>query len=244
MSEPNDFDPMDLEPIEASLKEHFAPPSLDALCDRVAEIAAAEDEAGPPPEQLSTRREPPSAGLVLAVVAAAAAVLLVVLGPWSTPSTDEPSAPNELGEAVVANADPPTTSELAGRQLDGFLDRDAMLPGDDGSCAAPAPPEMCDGSSSFPQLLASSSVTQLGECGGLTGRSCSEFDLPADRALLVQLAPSGAKAIVCIEHPWTDPHPMLPASSDYNIFRRELGDYVLYEITPLPTSTALEFVRI
>ena len=86
-------------------------------------------------------------------------------------------------------------------------------------------------------------VEQVGECGGRTNTTCDAFDLPADRALLVTLS-TGERAIVCIERPWTDPKPELPPDSGYNIFRRELGDYILYEITPRSAPEAAALVRL
>ena len=62
--------------------------------------------------------------------------------------------------------------------------------------------------------------------------------------MVVQLMPAGPHVIVCIEPPWADPEPQLPADSRYNIFRRTLGDYVLYEVTPLDTPRAVDSISI
>ena len=77
----------------------------------------------------------------------------------------------------------------------------------------------------------------------MTGQGCDGFDLPADRALLVQLA-SGERIILCIERPWTDPAPELPPKSNLHRFRSELGDYVIYEFTPLDHPAATPFLQL
>lgn len=253
MSEPNDLDPTEdplAVPIAASLKRQFSPPSLDALEARIAAEAARLDEEPAP----ASTPVPPAANdpggrwLVAAAFLAAAALVLLIARPWAdptppnaptTPPQRSPIAKTQDPEEVM----PPTMSERAGHQLDGFLKRgDALATAD--ACGPLEPPEVCNvDAGGYPHLPEGLPVTQLGECGGTTGTSCDEFDLPADRALLVQLS-TGEHAIVCIEHPWTDPEPKLPPGSRYNIFRRELGDYILYEITPLGEAEAAPLVRL
>ncbi len=241
-------DPIDFDPIAASLRRQFSPPSLDALEQQIASEAErmARQQAHPvavplapaPPERT------PTWPLVLTVaLAVAAAVLLLLMRPWSpdpTTATGRPVAETLDPEVVV----PPTNALRAGAQLEGFLRRGDGFAADETDCSLTPPPEVCGTDARYPQLLPSPSVRQLGECGGDTSTDCADFDLPADRALLVQLEPGGNRAIVCIERPWTDPHPVLPAGSGYRIFRRELGDHVLYEITPLDEPRALDKIRL
>ena len=255
MSEPHDLDPTE-DPIAASLKRQFSPPSLEALEARIAAEAArleAEDsEPAAAPELLEAANDAANnsggAWLVAAAFIAAAALVLLIVRPWaSDPASDAPAKPPKPSP-IAKTQDPqevipPTMSERAGHQLDGFLNRGDTLATTD-ACGPLEPPEVCNvDAGGYPHLPEGLPVTQLGECGGTTGTSCDEFDLPADRALLVQLS-TGAQAIVCIEHPWTDPKPKLPPGSRYNIFRRELGDYILYEITPLGEAEAAPLVRL
>ncbi|MBV1856963.1 MAG: hypothetical protein KUG77_01035, partial [Nannocystaceae bacterium] len=136
------------------------------------------------------------------------------------------------------------SAERAGFQLHAFLNREDSLPGDADDCEPPEPQEQCAAEGGEPTLIPGGGVVQLGECGGRTGTDCGDFDLPADRALLVRYVPTGEHAIVCIERAWTDPHPKLPPGSPYNIHRAELGEFVLYEITPLDQPQAIDTLRL
>lgn len=242
MSEPNDFDP-----IAASLRRQFSPPSLERLDDHIAEAAAqyeresvdAEDTVGPP-----GRGRSPRWGLGFAVAFAAAAIVLLALRPWQTATLKDPSQAAEPSAGLGPIALAPTSGQRAGLQLDRFLSQRDSLPGDDPTCSVTVPPQNCESATEGPHLVWSPVVEQVGECGGTTGQDCSAYDLPADRALIVRLQPSGANAIVCIERPRTDPHPELPVDSAYNIFRSKLGAFVIYEITPLPHPQATEFLRL
>lgn len=252
MSEPNELDP-----IAASLKRQFSPPSLRALEERIAAEAArmeveaeAESESEPEsapafvPSANEAPAEPGGRWWVAAAFVAAAALVLIIARPWaSEPPANAPAKPPIAKTDDPQEVIPPTMSERAGHQLDGFLDRGDSMAATD-ACGPLEPPEVCNtDAGGYPHLPHGLAVTQLGECGGTTGTMCDEFDLPADRALLVQLS-TGERAIVCIEHPWTDPKPKLPPDSRYNIFRRELGEYILYEITPQSEPEAAPLVRL
>lgn len=223
--------------IEASLRRQFEPPSLAALERQIAEAAAAteSEESGTHVVPLpATRPARPtwrrSVGLAMAVAAAIVLVWWIGSGsPSSTTSEDTP--PDEPKIAMASRL-------AAGEQLDAFLNAARALPPMDADCATEPPPS-CEGTEQQPQLEPDLEVRLLGECGGATGVACADHDLPAQRALLVQLEPSGAEAIICIEPPWADPKPVLPEGSDYNIFRRQVGTYVLYEVTPLSAPQAL-----
>ena len=224
--------------IEASLRRQFEPPSLEALEQRIAEAAEsaeAEDSGthvvplpATRPTSSSWRR---SVGLTMAV--AAAIVLAWWIGSRPPPSTTPEGTPQIAMASRLA----------AGEQLDTFLNAARALPPMDANCVADAPPS-CEGTEQQPQLQPDLEVRLLGECGGATGIACADHDLPAQRAMLVQLEPSGAEAIICIEPPWADPKPVLPEGSDYNIFRRQVGTYVLYEVTPLSAPQALSHFSI
>ncbi len=240
MSEPDDFDP-----IAGSLRRQFSPPPLDDLHARIAEAAAQHDAAAP--TKLPTPTPAPARPgwrrpLGIALAFAAAAALLVFFAPWGDPSNEEPRGDRPGNPPMVAVAQTP--QQLAGAQLDGFLGRGERLPNDGVSCnvAVATPPPNCEGLQ--PTLMASPDVQLVGECGGTTEVDCAAHDLPAQRAMLVRLEPSGALAIVCIEPPWADPHPELPPGSDYNIFRSTLGSYVLYEVTPLEQPQATPWLRL
>ncbi len=237
MTDPNDFDP-----IAASLRRQFSPPPLDSVEQRVADEAERleAEAAGDGAVVFIPQDAPPRRSWMVAVgFFAAAALVLLLLRPWSSdsPGPSTPSVAETLDPPVVV---PPTASQRAGHQLDGFLSRADALPAD-AECMTP--PEVCDTEAGYPHLPADAPLQQLGECGGQTEAGCEEFDLPADRALLVRLS-TGEHAIVCIERPWTDPKPELPPASGYNIFRRELGDYILYEVTPRAAPEASRFVRL
>ena len=222
------------EAIAASLRRQFSPPSLDALADRIAaEAAQRESEATrlpPPPEPA------PRWPIALAVVLAAAAVLLLL-----RPESPPPPSPSVAAAPPRKDVPPPTESERTGRALHEFLTRGDTLPSPSDS----RPPEVCGTDTDYPHLSeAAGGVLQLlGECGGTTDERCETFALPADRALLVQLD-SGERIILSIERPWTDPAPELPVQSDLHRFRSELGDYVIYEITPLDHPAATKFLQL
>lgn len=228
--------------IEASLRRQFEPPSLAALEQQIADAAeAAEAEASGThvvplpatrPSSASWRR---SVGLAMAV--AAAVVLVWWLGSGAPPSTTPEDSLLDAPKIAMASR------LAAGEQLDAFLNAARALPPMDADCATEAPPS-CEGTEQQPQLQPDLEVRLLGECGGVTGFACADHDLPAQRAMLVQLEPSGAEAIICIEPPWADPKPVLPDGSDYNIFRRQVGTYVLYEVTPLSAPQALSHFSI
>lgn len=237
----------ELHAIEASLRRQLAPPSLDALGDRIAAAAAAigEDAADIGLEPALRRvagddsaldsadanaTDAPAArrrvgvGVLLAAVAAAAAIVFL-LAP--------PRAPETGPEIATAT----TTHQVAGRQLEQFL-RSAAYRED------PAPDEAnCVADLGEPVLPPSPDLRVVWECGGSTGIDCAAHDLPARRMMVVQLMPAGPDVIVCIEPQWADPAPELPAGSGYNIFRRTLGGYVLYEITPLDTPRAVDTIN-
>ncbi|MEM6997174.1 MAG: hypothetical protein AAF721_42105 [Myxococcota bacterium] len=224
----------DRDPIDEALRAHFAPPSLDALNERIA--AAAEGETAEP---RAPRRPGWPGGLAVAVAAAALLAWALRLG---TPPPDG-APPRTTSPGTMA--DPSGPRHVAGLQLTTFLADGAALPPVDVDCSAVlAAPPNCDGTEDAPQWTGTPSLQLLGECGGATGIDCAAHDLPAQRALVVHLAEQGADVIVCIEPPWADPKPLLPEGSGYNIFRRTLGAYVLYEITPLPHAVAVDQLSI
>ena len=226
--------------VEASLRRQFEPPSLEALEQRIANAAderrqgAATDRVGAADASQAGQSWGRWVGLAVAV--AATALLAWWIGGRSSTVPSLPLAPEPEPIAM--------TSRLAGDQLDSFLRSARALPPTDANCAAVEAPPSCDGTEPQPQLLPGLEGRVLGECGGATGVPCAEHDLPAQRAMVVKLEPGGAEAIVCIEPPWADPKPVLPEGSRYNIFRRELGTYVLYEVTPLPKPLALSYFSI
>lgn len=246
----------ELHAIEASLRRQLEPPSLDALGDRIAAAAAAtgEDDAdiGLEPalrvvegDASATEATPARSRVrlgVLAAVAAAAAIVLLLA---------QPRAPHDAPlthEAEPRIAAAPTMHQLAGRQLEQFLRsaayREGRLPSE-GDCAMDEPPSAaCAADLGAPVLPPSPELWVVWECGGATGIDCAAHDLPALRMMVVQLMPAGPDVIVCIEPPGVDPAPELPAGSGYNLFRRTLGGYVLYEITPLPTPRVVDAITL
>lgn len=238
MSEPTDF-----EPIAASLRRQFSPPDLEHAIARV--VAAASDaervivapSVDEPAPKSSRRRG--VAGLVVAFAAAAALVL--ALGPWRPDVESRTQAESSNDPTTVALA--PSPAQLAGRQLADFLKHGNTLPGDPGSCSVEQAPPDCRGAEDGPRLRSTPNALLMGECGGTTGVDCASHDLPAQRAMLVRLMPSGTHVILCIEPPWADPHPRLPDDSEYEIFRRSVGGYVLYEVTPLDQPRAMDYLE-
>lgn len=252
MNDPGEFDP-----IAASLRRQFSPPDLGALEQRIAEAALQQEQDDdfetpaiePDPATVPLPEAPRrgwAVGFAVAFAVAAALVLLLAR-PWAQ---DEPSTLESPNLAEIAETQrphevvPPMLSDRAGFQLDAFLRSGNALPTDAAGCQPPEPIERCATDGGEPWLPPGSGVIQLGECGGSTGTDCGDFDLPADRALLVSYAPTGEQAIICIERAWTDPHPKLPPDSRYNVHRAELGEFILYEITPLDQPQALELLRL
>lgn len=233
MNESDDFDA-----IAASLRRQFSPPPLDALADRIAQEAEAHEAERAP----ARARPEPRRGRWLPVAGAsvlAAAALLLVLRP-STPATPPPAVTeNPPPPQEVA---PPTTSERAGLQLHDFLQQGDRLPRDPVAWTPEGPSEVCATDGPAPYLLPTDTVTLLGECGGASGHLCSDYGLPADRALWVEVA--SAQVILCVERPWTDPKPRLPEGSPYQVFSSQLGDFTIHEITPLAEPLATGALRI
>lgn len=244
MSETDDFDP-----IAASLRRQFSPPDMDALADRIEREAALRAEEVSPPRatvvELPTRRPRRAMVAVAAVGAVAAAALLWMLRPAPSP---EPLLEVTEGTSVAQpppfESVPPTSSEQAGAQLHAFLQRDAPLPSTQVPWTADRPQEVCGTDGPQPQFVESEGVRLLGECGGRSGHLCSDFDLPAGRALLVEFVPEGTRAVVCIERPWTDPSPELPSASPYRKFTSQLGDFTVHEITPEDAPRASAAIRL
>lgn len=252
MNDPGEFDP-----IAASLRRQFSPPSLDALELRIAEAAAEQEQIDPRDENQPAEVESEAVVVPLdadgrrgwtvgfaVAFAVAAAIVLLLIQPWDQAEPSRLDAPLIADTPLPHELVPPSSAERAGFQLDAFLRRAHALPTDETDCEPPEPLEQCASEGGDPTLIAGSGVIQLGECGGSTGTDCGDFDLPADRALLVSYAPTGEQAIVCIERAWTDPHPMLPPGSPYNIHRAKLGEFILYEITPLDQPLALDLLRL
>jgi len=227
--------PDDVDPIAASLRRQFSPPALDELHERI----AAEAGRRPAPPSTATSRAP-GRWAVAAAFAVAAALVLWILRPPPNPKPATPPIPAVTEDPEAPVLVPPTRARRAGAELDGFLDRGDRLPATSGALVAP---EVCDTEAGHPQLIADAGIVLVGECGGMTQTPCAAHDLPADRAMLVRLA-SGEHAILCIERPWTDPRPELPEDSDYRVFRSELGDYVIYEVTPASGPEASQLLRL
>lgn len=238
--------------IEASLRRQFEPPTLDGLDglnERIA-LAAAQREADEPAHGstagATAGRDRRARRLSVAVVfaVAAAAVLLVVLPRFSAPvdSVSLRSPEVESDSTTVATA--MAARMHAGRQLDEFLRAEATLPTMEQSCMAAEPGSDSAGDPG-PWLPPTPGIQVRGECGGATGIiDCAAHALPVQRALLVRLEHAKVDVIVCIERPAADPRPVLPPASGYSMFRHTLGEYVLYEITPLAEPMVLDHLTV
>lgn len=234
----SDRDPWDA--IGASLREQFEPPSLEALADEVDRIAVQTATDARESEEAANARPSSSAqwsraGVLVAVAAAVVLVWWLGRAPAVVP-TDEPE-PHVPRIAMGSE-------QVAGSQLHEFLRTGQALPPVDVNCSVIEAPPDCQADGPQPFLEEGLAVSVLGECGGLTGIDCAGYALPAQRALHVRLQDSGADVIVCIEPPWADPHPELPPGSDYNIFRRTIGEFILYEVTPLAEPVALDHITL
>ncbi|MEM7156819.1 MAG: hypothetical protein AAF799_28475 [Myxococcota bacterium] len=255
----------DRDAIDASLRRQFEVPNLDALHERIEAAAAARptdatedvetedvDDVIRLPPTTDPSAEPRSGALGslvwVGVVAAAAALVLL----WARPDGVDPGTASptpDSGAEVIARAPdpPPTSHQVAGAQLTRFLST-AHYPGPDydlGDCQSVVPPPPnCSTHEGAPVWSPQPEAQVVWECGGSTSLNCSDHDLPAQRLMVVRLAPSGPDVIVCIEPPWADPKPELPLDSGYQIFRRTLGEYVLYEVTPLSEPRAFDSLSI
>ena len=239
---------------EASLRRHFEPPTLEGLHTRIA-LAAAQRETDEPALRTTAgttegttegeghdRRGRRLSVAVAVVFAVAAAAVLLVLLPRSSPPVDSASLSSPEGES---ESDSTTVARAmaarvhAGRQLDEFLHTGATLPTMELACMVSEPGRDSLGES-VPWLPPTPGLEVRGECGGTTGLDCAAHALPGQRALLVRLEPAKVDVVVCIESPDADPRPVLPRASDYSIFQHTLGEYVLYEITPLAEPMVLD----
>lgn len=203
--------------IEAALRRVFAPPDLSALQARLEAVAMRRSKA-------SVRRRIAAMG----AAAAAVAVLLLARG-------DEPAAVPPMAAAEPVAPDPGRAVGLRLAQL--HADGPALPRPDDADCFADPPPaDACaDG---VPRLEPSDDLEVLGECGAPGGPPCDRDDIPAARLLHLRHR-DGAELLVCIAPRHADPQPSLPADAGLTIFRRELGAFVAYEVTPLPEPHAL-----
>lgn len=204
--------------IEAALRRVYAPPDLSALQARI-EAEAARRSAAP------GRRLP-----IVAMGAAAAAVAVLLLA-----RRDEPAAAPTTTAAEPVAQDPGRALGLRLAQL--HADGPALPQPDDGDCLAEPPPtDACaDG---IPRLEPSDELEVLGECGAPGGPPCDTDDLPPVRLVHLRHR-DGAELLVCIAPRHADPRPSLPADAGLAIFRREVGAFVAYEVTPLPEPHAL-----
>lgn len=206
------------DPIETSLRRQFAPPDLSALQARIE--AAAAQRAVIAPARRRTR-----AIVAVGVAAAVAAVLALTLRPRTDPTPAEVDVTPDRGRAI-------------GLRLAQVHAQGPALPRpSDVDCLADPPPEPAC-SDAHPRLESSDALEVLGECGAAERPPCDRDRLPC--AHLVHLRDRiGAELLLCIELRDADPRPTLPDDAELSIFRRELGDYVAYEVTPLSEPHAL-----
>lgn len=217
------------DPIDASLQRLFAPPDFGAL---QAKIDAAAAELPP----IARARDRHTLWISLAAVAAAAAAVIFFSGRGDRSTALEGRDTDRAVPAVIA------ARQHAGAQLARFYAQGPDLPRlDDGSCNGPLPaPASCVGDAPEPALDADDLVDVIGECGARGGPSCDGYDVPAARLVHLRLRPDGPDVLVCVEPRELDPQPMLPDDAGLNIFRRDLGEFILYEITPLAEPRALD----
>ncbi len=224
------------DPVDASLRRLFAPPDLGGLQAKIAAAAAAAALAPVEPQrEASPRRRRVWGTTIAATAAAAAAALLLSTRVQHSAAVFEPAA-----DPIVAPVFGPR--EQAGAQLARFyVSGTALARLDDADClGAPPIPEACDGSAPEPRLAPSDALEVIGECGALGGPTCDGYDLPAARLVQLRVRPQGPRLLVCVEPRDADPRPLLPDDSGLQLFRRELGAFILYEVTPLSDSLALE----
>ena len=211
-------------PIEESLRRSFAPPDLSKLETKI--DAACASVSTPVVDELAARRRKllVTAG---AVVAAALAVSI-----WWARRDPSP----EKGEVVAASP----RQEFGANLAMYVSDRKLPSAGDMSCVAAPKPPEGCVDDNLKPSLPATDRIEVLGECGMSGGPNCKHSSLLASAGLQLRIRPAGRQFFVCMDLLAQDPRPLLPTGSDLRLFRRELGDYVIYEVTPLSEPHALK----
>ncbi|MBX7081399.1 MAG: hypothetical protein K1X88_19515 [Nannocystaceae bacterium] len=209
--------------IEASLRRAFAPPDLTALHRRVAEAAARAEASAP------TRSSTPWIAAA-AFAAAAAAVLLLLRRDDAVPQVPD------VAQVQHVAPDPGRSVGLRLAQLHAHAP--ALPTRTDGACLAEPPPApgACVGDG--PRFDPGDELEPLGECGGPGGPACDRATIPTPRLIHVRDR-SGAELLVCIAPLQADPRPSLPDDAGLSIFRRELGGFVAYEITPLSEPLAL-----
>jgi hypothetical protein len=220
------------DPIDASLRRLFAPPDLTMLHARIDAAAAERSRVVRP-------RHRRGVWIVVATATAAAAAAIVLS------SGDRRPAPHGRD----ADHGPPTeiaARQHAGAQLATFYAQGPDLPRpDDGSCNSPPPaPASCTDDAPQPSLPTFDLVDVIGECGARGGPSCDGYDVPAARLLHLRLRDGGTEVLVCVEPQGLDPQPVLPRDAGLNLFRRQLGEFVLYEITPLAAPHVLEHFEV
>lgn len=137
---------------------------------------------------------------------------------------------------------PPDPARVLGDRLARLhADGPALPQREDASClAAPRTPDACVGD--VPQLDADGlelvGLELVGECGAPGGPPCDPAAIPTPRLVHVRDV-GGDDILVAIVPQRGDPRPVLPGDGGLSIFRRELGTFVAYEITPLPEPLVL-----
>lgn len=218
------------DPIEESLRRSFAPPDLSAL---EASIDAAAANHSPVIDLPQRRRR--TVLIATAIVAAAAAIFLFV---WRSSERD----PAQDHPRVAANE----PRYAVGAKLVAFVNDKRLPPvvGETSCQAVRRPPDNCIDDAAKPWLPANASVQVIAECGGPDGPSCEHSGLSFGTGIQLQVLPQGPRFLVCMDPLARDPRPLLPKGSRLHLFRRELGNYVIYEITPLPQPRALSLFKL
>ncbi len=221
-----------LGPVEESLRRSFAPPDLSALeasIDAAARDQAARDQA-PVVDELAPRRR--QIILVAVVAAAAAALALLLLRPSNTkpqPQVAKTTPRHEFGANLA--------QFVSDRQLPAVVSETSCR-------AVRRPPTNCVDDTVKPWLPANDRVEVLAECGAPEGPTCASSGLQAGTGIQLRMLPAGPRFLVCMDPVAKDRQPLLPESSGLNLFRRQLGNYVIYEITPLSKPQTLPLFKL
>ncbi len=246
-------------------RQLHADPELAAELERQRSLDARLTAAFPVPEDpsaiaqraLSAARPPRAAGRRLSLLrVAVAASVLAAFGLWAVSTFDDIDDVDETPMVVVHKG--------AGTAIDGSIERIQQLgsPGPDAaqveqSCMAygglytelAAEWRLGTAAPELPQDLARHFRDRLGHELMVNATDLLPIEGPftirrwPTTTLLV--SPQEPEPIlILVDTRARDPQPALEAGSPAHLFRRELGDLVLYELTPWETSRALDLFRL
>jgi len=225
--------------IDRSLRRAFVLPDLEGLHQRIEEATEVRAEVFEADRVSSRSRWSRAPVWTLVITAAAAIVLVVLLGQWPREQAQATAtAPDAIARVEPAStiAGPPGVTSrwidlYRGLPPEGFgnVEGGGSEPPDGASCSI-------DGSSAL-VVQPPAGLVIGSECGARP--PCDQWGLSALRAFELSVEPQGERVLVFVYAAIADPRPAAPSDARFFLHRRQLGQLVLYELSPLPRPVGL-----